>query len=597
MGGMLGASMLLSIHSCTDDHYDIKDGELGSGNTIWQNIKADSELDSVAMILSRTKVYTKEEDKKRTMTYAELLDQPQTFTFFAPKDNSKLKVYLDRLDEADTLRKNNLIDQADKIEYNVGVQFAQNHLARFNYQGTTGETEIRLFNGKLATYIPSVSINGATITNTIPSSNGIMHVIDGLSPFSFNVYDYIGEYADVLSNVNNIITAQDTLIFQPNQSIQGSMNSQGQMVYVDSVFSRQNALLDACGAQIRNEDSLYVAVIPTDQVWDADTTKIAKLFNYRNYYKYDYNGGKSPSQAFPTRFPSKGTYNADSLKTYNVNEALITSMFFTVTNFGGEFKRDQTTEIANYAMRADSLVSTNGKIYYNPNKGGVNPLFGSGHYEVASNGIVFPLIVHNYDPSNWLMTDNVLDMSYSSNVGNCYAGATPSKGEYTYLTEGSNLNDSIDVSSLETKAYRYFAGNRNTALDIFFPLRNVFSGKYRIRAMILPNRVNLNNRWMANDTTEVMQNTKFFAKVYDDEGTQIGKNSEDIVVDDNELRIYTLFDEIEIPYCYYNLPTGVNNSYPLLHLQIPNNNTYQPNRRTYGPALSIVKIYVEPIRE
>lgn len=615
--------MLLGIHSCSDDHYDIKDAEASAGNTIWQNIKANNELDSLAMILSRTRVFTKEEDKKRTLTYAELLDQPQSFTFWAPKNGTyNAKQFLDRLDQADALRaeaetltgsaRDKKIEEADKEEYNVGLEFAQNHIARFNYEGATTEKELRLFNGKITSYVPSSTFNGVSIIGNVPSSNGMMHLIDGLSPFSPNIYDYLGINKSKISSVYDIIMAQDTLIFQPNQSTQGSMNSQGQMVYVDSVYSHQNDLLDACGAQVRNEDSMYVAVIPQNHAWETASQKVKNLFKYASYYKYNYNGGASPSQAFPTRFPTKGSFNADSLAAYNTNQALITSMFFTVTNFTGDFKREQTQEIANYAMYADSLVSTNGKIYYNSNKGGINPLFGDGTYDKASNGIVFPLAEYNYDPSSWLMEDKVIDMMYSSNVGNSYAGGTPSKGEYVYLTEGTdgNLNTKVEgVSSLETKAYRYFAGNRNTALNVFFPLPNLFSGKYRIRAMILPNCVNNNNIWTTTSTGKddegntieitdtIAQNTKFYARVYDDEGKAIGAQSADITVDETKLGIYTLFDEIEIPKCYYKLPSGVSDCYPLLQLSIPNNNTYQPNRRNYGPALSIVKLYVEPVRE
>lgn len=616
--------MLLGIHSCSDDHYDIKDAELSAGNTIWQNIQADRDLDSLAMILSRTRVYTKEEDKKRTLTYAELLDQPQSFTFWAPKNGTyNAKSFLDRLDNAAALRaeaetltgdaQKKKIEEADKEEYNVGLEFAQNHIARFNYEGATTEKELRLLNGKITSYVPSSTFNGVSIEGeAIPSSNGVMHIIDGISPFSPSIYDYLSINKGKIGIVDSIIMAQDTLIFQPNQSTQGSMNSQGQMVYVDSVYSHQNKLLDACGAQVRNEDSMYVAVIPQDNAWATAFQKVKNLFKYASYYKYNYNGGASPSQAFPTRFPTKGSFNADSLAEYNANQALITNMFFTVTNFTGEFRRDQDQKIADYAMFADSLVSTKGQIFYNPNKGGRNPLFDGGTYDKASNGIVFPLANYNYDPSNWLMDDKVLDMMYTSTVGNSYAGGTPSKGEYIYLTEGTggNLNPEIEgVQSLETKAYRYFAGNRSTKLDVYFPLPNLFSGKYRIRAMILPNCVNVENIWKEERTETgadgkpviitdtIPQNTKFFAKVYNDEGKAIGSQSADITVDETKLGIYTLFDEIEIPKCYYNLPSGVSDCYPLLQLSIPNNDTYQPNRRKFGPALSIVKLYVEPIRE
>ena len=52
-----------------------------------------------------------------------------------------------------------LIEEANLAEYNLGVQFAQNHIARFNYEGATGEQQVRLLNGKLCTYNPAVSFN------------------------------------------------------------------------------------------------------------------------------------------------------------------------------------------------------------------------------------------------------------------------------------------------------------------------------------------------------------------------------------------------------------------------------------------------------
>ena len=60
MGGVLGAAMLLGFASCSDDHYDIKTGGAASANnTIWQNIQATPQLDSLGMILNRVRVYTK----------------------------------------------------------------------------------------------------------------------------------------------------------------------------------------------------------------------------------------------------------------------------------------------------------------------------------------------------------------------------------------------------------------------------------------------------------------------------------------------------------------------------------------------------------
>lgn len=151
MGGILGAVVLLGIPSCSDDHFDIK--TQGAGNTIWQNIEANPELKDVAEILKEVKVYTKLEDKKRSMTYAELLNQPQSFTFFAPVDGSFDKnYYLSKIEEIKTKRANGETASADTLEYNLGVQFAQNHLARFNFESVKGEQSLRLYNGKLATF-------------------------------------------------------------------------------------------------------------------------------------------------------------------------------------------------------------------------------------------------------------------------------------------------------------------------------------------------------------------------------------------------------------------------------------------------------------
>lgn len=108
MGGFLGAAMLLGMPSCTDDHYDIKtDGLPCATNTIWQNIEARQDLDSLAMILKRVRVYTREDDpNKQKMTYSEYLSKPQTVTFWAPVNGSyNAKHYLDQLDAIDELRK------------------------------------------------------------------------------------------------------------------------------------------------------------------------------------------------------------------------------------------------------------------------------------------------------------------------------------------------------------------------------------------------------------------------------------------------------------------------------------------------------------
>ena len=96
---------------------------------------------------------------------------------------------------------------------------------------------------------------------------------------------------------------------------------------------------------------------------------------------------------------------------------------------------------------------------------------------------------------------------------------------------------------------------------------------------------------------EVAQNTKFCASVYDDEGNQIGKTTGPITVNENKMEIVTLFESLEIPKCYYRLPTGVSDCFPVLKIEIPLNRTYQPDRRKRAPQLSVVKIFIDPVHE
>lgn len=615
MGGVLGAAMLLGFHSCSDDHYDIKSGAEGSNQTIWENLKAHPEqFDGLCSILEKVRVYTKEEDKKRTMTYAELLNTPQTFTFWAPINGYFDKQsYLDQIAKIQSYREAGLTDKADTLEYNLGLQFAQNHIARSNYESNTESQDVRLYNGKLSTYnLGGLQFNGVEMDKsaTYPSSNGVIHGLKGVSVFSPNIYDYMGNHSDVFQTVYGTLTDPtiNKRVFNEAASTAGGMNSEGKMVYVDSVFYYNNEILNQSGASIKNEDSTYVAVIPTDQAWQTAEEKVKQLFRYGKRYKYSYRGGSTDiAQQFSDTYD---TDDVDSLQNYNTKKSLITSMYFSASVMGldesYEPYRDHKDQIAHYVLTADSLNSTNGLTFYNPNKGGQNPYFGDGTYDICSNGIAFPVSTYDVDPSYTIMQSKPIDLLYDSNVGDFIVGSSQGKGEFTYLTASNlntqEMNDSsenapkFDISSLETKGYRYFSVNAgvNSALYVYFPLPSLYSGHYKISLQILPNRVDANHIWQDKNGNEIAQETKFDAAVFTDEGEQIGSSVTKTVSDD-QIEVMTLFDDIEIPKCYYNLPSGISNCYPILQLSI-NTRKHRPTWRNYGAALSIAKIFIEPVR-
>ena len=80
--------------------FDIKN-TMGSDKTLWETIESNPNLSDFAGILKRTKVLSNENDHKATITAAELLNQPQSFTMWAPVNGSfNAKAWNDTLDAA-----------------------------------------------------------------------------------------------------------------------------------------------------------------------------------------------------------------------------------------------------------------------------------------------------------------------------------------------------------------------------------------------------------------------------------------------------------------------------------------------------------------
>ena len=205
------------------------------------------------------------------------------------------------------------------------------------------------------------------------------------------------------------------------------------------------------------------------------------------------------------------------------------------------------------------------------------------------------------DPSYSYQTRQELDLSSDYYVSPSTSLQNGTKGSVVYLVKGTNWDESIDLSDLEYKRYRFFQAKASGAMNAYIPLRNLLSGKYKISIQILPNRVSYDQKWYTTDketgeqTEKVEQNIKFDASLIDDEGKTIGKKVTKIEVSDEEVQTIVLFESIEIPKCYANLPYGLD-SFPHLVLAIPSLTSYRPVKNVdYG--LSVAKVIIEPVHE
>lgn len=590
--GLLGAAVLLGFTACTDDHFDIQPSTVSGSNTIWQNVEANADLDSVAMILRRCKVMKSQTDKSAKQTYAELLATSQQLTAWLPKNGTfNAKQYLDELDSAAVLRAKDEM-AGTRAEYNVANRFARNHIARFNYESNMGEQRIALMNSKIVNYNAGEgTFNGVKLdaaNANILSSNGMLHVLDGESQFAYNIFERL-QVDSRFAKIYGDIDKYNVYTFSSSSSTQGSMNHNGSMEYVDSVWTRTNSLIsDARLTYLTDEDSLFVSVIPTDAAYEAARQKLQGLFKYAKSYNYAWDASKRD-------WTNKGTnalkFNTDSLTTYNVTDRILSASSFSVGyNSEGPVTTSNPQAFLNHVLTADSLNTNVGLVIYNKDKGNVNPIFDGQTADdaiKASNGYIFAVDNYNYDPSYSFIQKININGRNTAQV----TGSTSEQAQYVTL-DNENQNAEVNVDALGVdNFYYYFPVSGNSQLNIDFKLNRVISTKYKISIVLLPNRVNINNIRTEDDGTVIEENPVFDVQIRDDKGSVIGKAVKNVSVDQNKVEKKVLWEAFEFPYAYYGLPSGYE-SFPVLRISM----SYVQQRKGKCKALSIAKVILEPVR-
>lgn len=593
--GLLGVAVLLGATACTDDHFDVKSNTGTGANTLWQNIQSTADLSEVASILQRTKVMKSETDRGQKQSYADLLDQSQEFTAWLPKNGSfDAQSYLDRLSQADSLAATHVLADsvsALRINYEVGNQFVRNHVARFNYSAITSSQQIRMLNGKLLTYdVANNTFNDVAITSSnIMASNGTLHVINGVSPFAYNIYDFLS-YDSRTSKLFAAIDEFNVYEFSPSSSTEGTMNNEGKMEYVDSIYVRSNDLLsNASLSGITNEDSVFVAVFPSDECYDAAREKLAKFFNYASTYNYEWS---SANHDFNYKSARGYKPNVDSLTNAKVLDAILTYSVASASNISASNMHNKEALLTR-AVTADSILLLSGNYLYNTNRGGVNPYFGVStvqegidNAQKASNGYVYPVDNYELKAENFYSQKMYAATGYNlADVQNCSSGT----GSYTLLNS-DNWNDTIDLGGLlDENYYTYFPVSGNNQMLIDFRLQEIYSNMpYKISIVTLPNNVNINNVRIDNSGNIIEETPRFDALLIDDKGNTLDQQRQ-LYVNTTKVEKMTLWESYTFPYCYAGIPNSYE-TFPRLRIRV----TYPYQNRGNFKALSLGRLIIEP---
>lgn len=572
LGGVLAGTA-----ACSDDHFDI----VASGTatvSIMDNISEQDDLSGFASILSRTYVMRSEYSHNSTITYADLLSTSQNFTVWAPVDGDSWdpQTYLDILDEAASVRQS---DSTRFWELNrqVEMQFVRNHIARANYEATPSLQTVRLMNDKRCQYnIGENTFNDIKMTGSIPSSNGMLRKLSEVSPYAYNISDYLAENPE-WSDLYTYIHSQDSLMFDASSSVEGTYID-GELVYADSAWTLSSPISNYLG-RIDSEDSTYVGVLPTNSGWSAAYEKYKSYFEYGETYSHTFsedNGsftttGDSVINLYSGTLEFDDDDNADSLQEVMTKTALLSCMFFSATQITGLDVDESTDEqILSAMLTADSLGSDQRYYIYN-----AASYFGSGEPYYASNGYVYTVESLDIDGAKTIQDQNIVDL----------------EGEelpHVYLSSGSASTVSLDeVSRNDTvkgdvseDSYARYTRSGDGQMIVDFPLRGVYSAKYDIYVVMLPS--NISTDYDATNESIVFNASLFLD---DDRTSSPSASVSSVQVEPDTVNTILLFEDFRFEKCYAGL---TQTTFPRLRLTLPRGTS------STASALNIDRIYLVP---
>jgi hypothetical protein len=259
--GFAIAAGLVAMYSCTDtwnDHYEAT-AKLDYDGTTMQALE-----EKASDFAKVVKAYGYERE----------LASDNVYTVWAPANGSfELSDYLDA-------NGNMYADSADVVK-----EFIKNHVARYALSLNGEDRLFSLMNEKKGSMTADGVFGGANIIQkNISCKNGILHLIDATAPYNYNLFELIYKqyreentpgkdtlslYAFLYDPENN----QDSLI--ENKSVSRGVDENGDKIWVDSFVMRNNTILKNVDAKLYEEDSAYIAILPSSKAW-AERYKIAE---------------------------------------------------------------------------------------------------------------------------------------------------------------------------------------------------------------------------------------------------------------------------------------------------------------------------------
>jgi hypothetical protein len=527
----MGVGLLaMLMFSCTDwdDHYDadtaVTDSQRGS---LWTNIENNSGLTQFASLLKKT-------------GYNDLLNQSQTYTVWAPKDGTF---------DYDAL-KNTSDDRVQR-------QFVENHIARNNYPASGQVNEnIYMLNKKMMNFASTA--NGYTMQNialqlpSIGGNNGTIHLLEGKVPFLANLYESLNNEQFAIDSISNYFHSYDTLMLDQQRSVEGPAIN-GEITYLDTVYTEYNKLYSFYNAYINREDSNYSMLIPTNEAWKKAKDKVSQLYQYPKEFKV---------RVFITNSTSKDStiqiVDPFHLQDSITNTQLLDNLFFNNRLYDN---KKLTSLQDGQALKCDSLRSTTGNIFYAED---AQKMLSGVQRVDMSNGIAF--ITDELNQPSWV--DWCPPIKVEAEHTNYMAGYKETYGiPKTQRVTQSNKNPDVPGSVSNENYLLVQPASNNSKPSLTFYLPGVRSTTYHAYVVMLPS--NITNRY----ETDVKPNRVKFTMGYSNINAtsyRLELKEQDIRTADGKAnfendptKVDTLdLGEVTFPTCY----VGLGENYPFIRI-------------------------------
>lgn len=555
--GILGAAVIAGCSACSDtidDHYAVSDGV--ATKTLWEQIKAQPNLSDFAEVLEKVHYYSNE-TKSSGLTYKDILQQNTKMTVWAPVNGS--------------FDKNKYLNDLETDEYSVDHRFVRNHINTFARNITGNENDsITMLNSKLSVLSNTdKTFKGVEVVQSnIPATNGVLHKLANDVEFLDNLYEYMQVTPNV-SSLYQYFKDRDTTYIDEYQSVPGGIGEDGEITWADEVWVTESKAFnysflyrgetwDGISANLKNEDSTFVMVMPTNTAWNK---AIAKAYPYYKYMAFPYtNKDDKNAQA--------ETVNPDTLQKYQAMMSIVNRLVFSPNR-----QKDYTLEDFGHT---DSLFTTRGEVvdtpYCNDIFRGIEPIR-------LSNGYAYLTDDYRYNVASDIEFEGELSLfQYMTDI-------VSSRLEVATIYQ---QNPKIE-GSVSGKSYAYTIEKvSNTPTEVAFKLPYILSGKYDIFAVILPENISIQ------DTAKTVLPLKFNATLNYYNGTselEESKETEDLFSNVEKVDTIPLFTDFQFPVAY----KGISGAYPTLKLMVTANS--RELNKKYTNRICVDKIILKAKEE